>query len=197
VETGGAGTGLLSAVGVLDHESLDRVDFPRSGADLRGRLEWGISDATTGGWFTSTIVDGKLYIPLHQRLTLDGAVYAGYARGPDLPPQRRFFLGGTYRSAVFRDTHPTFPGFGVQSRSGRAVQVGSAGLRFEVRPDWFLRAGVDVAAIQDDWELPLPDALTAWTLGGGLRTRIGPIVGQVSMVDGSDARFSVTVGRSF
>jgi NTE family protein len=197
VETGGAGTGLVSAAGVLDHESLDRVDFPRSGADLRGRLEWGISDVATRGWFSSTIVEGRLFIPLHQRLTLDGGVYAGYARGADLPPHRLFFLGGTYRSAVFRDTHPTFPGFGVQSRSGRAVQVGSAGLRWEVRPDWFLRGGVDVAAIQDEWELPLPDAMTAWSIGGGLRTRIGPIAAQVSKTDGRDARVSMTVGRSF
>jgi hypothetical protein len=56
---------------------------------------------------------------------------------------------------------------------------------------------VDVAAIQDDWELPIPDPITAWSFGAGLRTRIGPLAAQVSKVDGRDARVSVTVGRSF
>jgi outer membrane protein assembly factor BamA len=195
--TGRATVGSLSAAGTLDHESLDRVDFPRSGADLRGRLEWGLSDASSGGWFASTILDGRLFIPLHRRLTLDLSGYAGYARGADLPPHRRFFLGGTYRSAVFRETHPTFPGFGIQERSGRAVQVASIGLRVEPRPDWFVRVGFDGAAIQDGWELPLPDPIYAWTVGAGLRTRIGPVIAQVSKVDGRDARASVSVGRSF
>ncbi|MGE0158288.1 MAG: patatin-like phospholipase family protein [Gemmatimonadales bacterium] len=189
---------LLSATGVLDHESLDRIDFPRSGAEVRGRLEWGISDVSAGGWFTSTIVDARLFVPLHERLTLDAEGFAGYARGADLPPHRRFFLGGTYRSSIFRDTHPTFAGFSPQDVSGRAVQVGGAGLRWEVRPDWFVRAGVEAAAIQDRWELPIPDATYAWSIAGGFRTRIGPVSAQVTEVVGDrEARVSVSVGRSF
>ena len=193
-----ASAGLLSATGTLDHESLDRVDFPRSGTDVRGRLEWGISDVSSGGWFAATIVDARFYVPLHDRLTLDAGGFAGYARGSDLPPHRRFFLGGTYRSSVFRETHPTFAGFSVQERSGRAVQTTSAGLRWEVRPDWFLRGGLETAGIQESWELPFPDQTVAWSVTAGLRTRIGPVAAQLTKVVGDrDPRVSVTVGRSF
>jgi NTE family protein len=189
---------LMSAAGVLDHESLDRVDFPRSGVDLKGRLEWGVSDVSTGGWFASTIVDGRLFVPLHAQLTLDAGGFAGYTRGADLPPHRLFFLGGTYRSSVFRETHPTFAGFSVQERSGRAVQVASAGLRWEVQPDWFVRGGVETAGIQDAWQLPIPDQTVAWSVMAGLRTRIGPVAAQLTKVAGSrDPRVSVSVGRSF
>jgi NTE family protein len=197
-ESSVATTELVSAVGVIDQESLDRVDFPRSGTDVKGRLEWGLSDVSTGGWFASTIIDARLFVPLFDRLTLDGGVYAGYARGADLPPHRRFFLGGTYRSAVFRETHPTFSGFSPQARSGRAVQSGTLGLRWEVQPDWFVRAGLEVAAVQDEWVLPLQGESTALSLGAGLRTRIGPVAAQITkVVDEPDPRVSVSVGRSF
>jgi hypothetical protein len=196
--TSGASNELVSAAGVLDHESLDRVDFPRSGVDLRGRLEWGLGDVSPGGWFASTIVDGRLFVPLHDRLTLDVGGFAGYARGADLPPQRLFFLGGTYRSFVFRETHPTFAGISVQARSGRAVQVASAGLRWELQPDWFVRGGLETAGIQDAWQLPIPDPTVAWSVMAGLRTRIGPVAAQLTKVVGDrDPRVSVSVGRSF
>jgi len=196
--TGPASNELVSAAGVLDHESLDRVDFPRSGVDLRGRLEWGLSDVSTGGWFASTILDGRLFVPLHDQLTLDAGGFAGYARGADLPAQRLFFLGGTYRSSVFRETHPTFAGISVQARSGRAVQVASVGLRWEFEPDWFVRGGVETAGIQDAWRLPIPDQTVAWSVMAGLRTRIGPVSAQLTKVVGDrDPRVSVSVGRSF
>jgi NTE family protein len=198
VSGGNLSNELISAAGVLDHESLDRVDFPRSGADLKGRLEWGLSDVSAGGWFASTIVEGRLFVPLHDQLTLDAGGFAGYARGADLPVQRLFFLGGTYRSSVFRETHPTFAGFSVQARSGRAVQVASAGLRWEFQPDWFVRGGVETAGIQDAWELPISDQTVAWSIMAGLRTRIGPVAAQLTkVVDDRDPRLSVSVGRSF
>jgi hypothetical protein len=188
----------MSAAGVLDHESLDRVDFPRSGVDLRGRLEWGLSDVSTGGWFAATILEGRLFVPLHDQLTLDAGGFAGYARGADLPAHRLFFLGGTYRSSVFRETHPTFAGISVQARSGRAVQVASVGLRWEFQPDWFVRGGMETAGIEDAWQLPIPDQTVAWSIMAGLRTRIGPVSAQLSkVVDDRDPRLSVSVGRSF
>jgi hypothetical protein len=182
----------------LDHESLDRVDFPRSGVDLKGRLEWGLSDVSASGWFAATVLEGRLFVPLHDQLTLDAGSFAGYARGADLPAHRLFFLGGTYRSSVFRETHPTFAGFSVQARSGRAVQVASAGLRWEFQPDWFVRGGVETAGIQDAWEVPISDQTVAWSIMGGLRTRIGPVAAQLTKVVGDrDPRLSVSVGRSF
>jgi hypothetical protein len=67
-----------------------------------------------------------------------------------------------------------------------------------VQPDWFVRAGLEVAAVQDEWVFPLPDETTALSLGAGLRTRIGPVTAQITkVVDGPEPRVSVSVGRSF
>jgi outer membrane protein assembly factor BamA len=193
-----ASVSLLSGAMVLDHETLDRIDFPRRGADVTGRFEWGGTDVTEAGWFSSTILDARYYVPIHPRLVADVGLFAGYARGVDLPLHRRFFLGGAHRSAVFSATQPTFQGLESQGQSGRAVQVGRLGIRAEVGTDWFVRGGVDVGAIRDAWEAPLTVPMTGWALSLGFRSRIGPVVGEVSRVWGDhDPRVSVSVGRSF
>lgn len=189
---------LVSGAMVLDHETLDRIDFPRRGADVTGRFEWGVSDVTEAGWFSSTILDARFYVPIHPRFVADVGVFAGYARGADLPSHRRFYLGGAHRSSVFRATQPTFQGLSSQAQSGRAVQVGRLGIRAEVSTDWFVRAGLDVGAVRPTWWLPLSVPMTGWSLSAGFRSRIGPVVGEVSKVWGDhDPRVSVSVGRSF
>ena len=196
--TDSASARLVSGAMVLDRESLDRIDFPRRGADVTGRFEWGVSDVTEAGWFSSTILDARFYVPIHARLVADIGVFAGYARGADLPSHRRFYLGGAHRSSVFRATQPTFQGLASQAQSGRAVQVGRLGIRTEVSTDWFMRAGVDVGAVRDGWRAPLSVPMTGWALSGGFRSRIGPVVGEVSKAWGDhDLRMSVSVGRSF
>jgi hypothetical protein len=57
---------------------------------------------------------------------------------------------------------------------------------------------VEIGAIQDDWELPIPNETVAWSMGAGLRTRIGPVAAQMTkVIDGPDPRVSLSVGRSF
>lgn len=193
-----ASVSLVSGAMVLDHETLDRIDFPRRGVDVTGRFEWGVTDVVESAWFSSTIVDARVYVPIHERFVADLGLFAGYARGADLPPHRRFFLGGAHRSSVFRATQPTFQGLESQAQSGRAVQVGRLGIRAEVSTDWFVRAGVDVGAVRDRWRAPLSVPMSGWAVSGGFRSRIGPVVGEVSKVWGDhEPRVSVSVGRSF
>ncbi|HUF75546.1 MAG TPA: patatin-like phospholipase family protein, partial [Longimicrobiales bacterium] len=158
------GVWLLSGSAILDHETLDRVDFPQSGQDVSGRLEWGGTDVTERGWFSIWTIEARSYVPFHRRLSLDLGAFFGYARGPDLPVHRRFFLGGAHRSSVFRATHPSFHGLESQEQSGRAVQVARAGLRWEARPDLFVRAGVDVGGVRDEWAFPMDRPMTGWAL---------------------------------
>ena len=190
---------VASAALVLDHETLDRIDFPRSGADVSARAEWGVSDLTPGGEYESVTGDARGFLSLARWLTMDAGVFVGYTRGPDLPAHERVFLGGSHASAVFRATQPTFQGLGSQEHVGNAVQVARLGIRLEPATDWFLRAGVDVGAARDEWRLPLARPMTGWALAGGFRSRIGPVLGQVSKVWGArhDPRVSVSVGRSF
>jgi NTE family protein len=189
---------LASGALVLDHETLDRIDFPRSGAEATGRFEWGVSDLAHGGWFSATVLEGRAYVPLHPRLTLDLGGVAGYVRGADLPAHRRFFLGGSHRSAVFRQTHAVFQGLESQEQSGRAVQVARAGLRWEVVPSVFARAGLDLGGVRDEWEFPMEEPMTGWALSLGTSTLVGPVALEVSQLGSArDPRVSISVGRWF
>ena len=183
---------------VLDHETLDRIDFPRRGLDASGRAEWGTIRGPSAG-FTNSTMEARAYLPLRVGLIADVGAVVGYAQGVGLPSHRRYFLGGAHRSTVFRDTHANFHGLRSQELGGTAVQVARAGVRWEVATDWFLRAGLDVGAVREAWRLPLSRPVTGWALAGGFRSRIGPVVGEVSKVWGSshDPRVSVSVGRSF
>jgi NTE family protein len=189
---------LVSGIALLDRETLDRVDFPRRGADVSARLEWGGTDVTDRGWFSVSIIEARSFVPLHPRVSFEAAGYAGYARGPGLPPHRRFFLGGAHRSAVFRATHPGFHGLESQEQTGRAVQVARGGLRVEVGTDLFVRAGVDVGAVRDEWTFPLERPMTGWAVSGAARTLLGPVEVEISQLWASrDPRLSVSVGRQF
>lgn len=189
---------LASGAAVLDHETLDRVDFPARGADVLARAEWGLTDVSDGGWFSLWTVDARSYVPLHPRVSLDLGAFVGYARGADLPAHRRFFIGGAHRSAVFRNTHPTFQGLERQEQMGRAVQIARAGVRFEPRPEWFLRAGVDIGGVRDEWTFPIERPMTGWSLSAGASTLVGPVELEVSQLWADrDPRISVSVGRQF
>jgi NTE family protein len=189
----------ISVAAIFDRETLDRIDFPRSGVDLSWRAEWGRSDVGAGGDFRVVSLDQRLIVPMGSRVSADLGVFIGRADGAALPPHRRLSLGGAHRSAVYRTTHVTFQGLGPQEHAGLVVQVGRVGIRWEVETDWFLRAGVDIGASRDAWRLPLSRPMTGWALAGGFRSRIGPVVGEVSRLwgDRHDPRFSVSVGRSF
>lgn len=189
---------LASGSVVLDHETLDRVDFPSSGADLLARAEWGVTDLTEGGSYALWLVDARSYLPLHPRVSLDVGAFVGYGRGSDLPLHRRFFIGGAHRSAVFRNTQPTFQGLERQEQNGRAVQIARTGVRFEPRPEWFVRAGVDIGGVREAWAFPMERPMTGWSLSFGASTLVGPVELEISQLWANrDPRISVGVGRQF
>jgi len=190
---------LFSGSVVLDHETLDRIDFPRSGADITGRIEWGATDVAGEGHFTVGVLDARFFIPFHSRVTADLGAWIGYQTGVDLPAHRRFFLGGAHPSAVFAATHALFQGLPQQELSGSSVQVAAVGLRWEVRSNGFLRAGVDVGGARDVWRFPMERPMTGWSLSTGTSTPIGSIELELAKVwgDRHDPRLSVSVGRHF
>ncbi len=191
-------TDLLSVSFVTDRETLDRIDFPRRGTDFRGRFEWGVSDLTTAGSFSVTTLEARSYRTLHPRFTIHLGAFVGYGRGDDLPFHRRFFLGGSHRSTVFRTTHPLFRGLDSQEQSGVSVQVGTLGVRWAVLPNLYLSSAVDVGGVRDVWRFPIDDPTTGWSLGASLGTLIGPITVEVSkLFEDRDARVSIGVGREF
>jgi len=190
---------ILSGSLVLDHETLDRIDAPRRGSDVLGRLEWGASDVGPEGDFTVAVLDARVYLPLHDRLTADVGAWIGYERGEDLPLHRRLSLGGAHASALFGGTQALFQGLDAAEHSGSTVQVARLGLRWHIGGSGYLRAGVDVGGARDAWRLPIDSPMTGWALTAGTVTPIGPVELQLSKVWGErhDARLSVGVGRRF
>jgi outer membrane protein assembly factor BamA len=184
---------LVSVSLALDHETLDRIDFPRAGANLRGQLE------VEPDRFASAVLDARYYVPLHGRVTADVGAWLGYQTGDDVPLRRRFALGGAHPSAVFGQSHGIFQGLPRQEHLGSVAQVARVGLRWQVTGNGYLRAGVDVGAVREEWQFPLDRPMTGWALTAGVDTIIGPVQLQLAKLwgDRHDPRLSVGVGRQF
>ncbi|MDH3424209.1 MAG: hypothetical protein OEN00_14540, partial [Gemmatimonadota bacterium] len=188
---------LGSASAILDHESLDRMDFPRSGLDFNARWEWGVSDLVDGEGFSVFTARARAYVALHRRVTADFGTYVGVARGLDLPLHRTFFLGGAHRSAIFGRTQPLFHGLPSEDRAGTVAQVARAGLRLAVRETLYVRAGVDVGDAADSWTFPVRDPIVGWAITLGAETVVGPVALEWGKATSRSGRLTVSVGRSF
>ena len=108
---------VASASLVLDHEALDRIDVPRRGADVRGRVE-------VGQDFTSSTLDARFYVPVHRRITVDAGVWVGHQSGDDVPTHRTLLLGGTHRPPSSRRRMARFRDWAVRSRPGASRRSG-------------------------------------------------------------------------
>jgi len=188
---------LVSLAAVFDHESLDRIDFPRSGTDATMRWEWGATDLVRGGGFSVLTGTTRFYVPFGERVTVDIGGFVGLARGQDLPLHRTFFLGGQHPSAVFDRTHALFKGLESQELTGTVAQIGRLGVRWRARGSIYLRFGADVGGTADSWEFPLERALVGWAATLGVDTLIGPLTLELGKATGRSARLSVGVGRLF
>ena len=189
---------LFSVSGILDHESLDRIEFPRAGADVLARWEWGLSDVVPDEAFSVLTVEGTTWIPLHRRVSLDLGGYLGVATGLDLPLHRSFHVGGAHRSAVLGRTQPVFDGLDSEALVGTVAQIARAGIRWAVTPSLFARVGMDVGGVDADWNGLVPDPVVGWGITLGARTVVGPVTldwSEASRTSGG--RLSVSVGRSF
>lgn len=189
---------LASASFVLDHESLDQIDFPTRGLDATVRVELGITDVTPGGSFRVATARGRSFFPLHPSWTLDLGAFVGRATGPDLPTYRTFFVGGAHPSAIFPNTQPLFHGVPSEELVGTGAQVYRAGLRARAPGGVYVRFGVDVGGASPEQFFPWEDAIIGWGLTVAVGTPVGPARlewGQAT--DGFGDRLTVSVGRWF
>ena len=189
---------LLSASGLLDVETLDRNDFPRSGADVTAKWEWGITNAAGSGHFSVLAFDGRYFVPLHRRLSLEVGAFVGHAEGSELPLHRTFFLGGEHRSAIFGLTQPLFHGLATQQIIGTSVQVARAGVRWDLGANLNVGVHVDAGGVMDAWTFPVEDPFVGWAISGGWSSLVGPVRLQVGRAsEFSKTRVSLSVGRRF
>jgi len=125
-------------------------------------------------------------------------VFLGAATGTDLPTHRTFFVGGAHPSAIFPTTQPLFHGIPSEELTGRAAQVGRAGIRWSAPQGFEVGAGVEVGGAQPEWRFPIEDPLVGWALTVGVNTIVGPAVLEWGRAtDGFGDRLTVSVGRWF
>lgn len=189
---------LASLSMVLDHESLDRVDFPTRGLDATARWEWGATDIAEGGGFSVLTARAKAFLAAHSRLAFDVGGYLGFARGVDLPTHRTFFVGGAHPSAVFGGTQPLFHGLPPQELQGTVAQIARVGVRWLAREGVYLRAGLDVGGAADRWRFPIRDPVLGWALSIASTSIVGPVELEWARSDHrGGSRLAVSVGRVF
>ena len=189
---------LLAAVSaVVDHESLDRIDYPRSGLDATVRWELGQSDLEAGSRYSLFTAQGRLYTPLGPWATVDIGGFLGSGGGSGLPLHRRFYLGGTHPSAVFDRTQATFHGLSSRELQGSVAQVVRAGLRLDAPENVHLRFGAEIGGVADQWRLPIADRVTGWSVALGYASLVGPVTLEWSTATARSDRWSIGVGRRF
>lgn len=194
--TGDVVSGMVSAV--VDFETLDRADLPRSGADIRLRWGVGVSDVAEGSSFSLFSGQAQGYVPLHRRVVLDIGAFVGSAAGADLPRHKTLYLGGAHRSVLFPHTQTTFLGVDREEMTGRAAQVARFGIRLHALAGTFVRLGVDVGGTAPSWSFPVDDPVVGWGIQGGLQTPVGPAwILWSGATDRGSGRLSVGVGRIF
>ncbi len=177
-------------------ESFDRRDFPRAGGRAYLRSELGVTTVAKGGAFSHHVLDVERRLPLHARVTAIVGAHVGYAAGRDVPPHRRFFVGGDHRSPIYSATQPTFAGQSKQSLAGNSAQVWRVGVQFEPLAGRFVTVGVDAGTATEDWRVEPDTYDVGWALSAGTTSILGPLSLTLTGGDG-DLQWSFNVGRRF
>lgn len=181
-------------VGWID--TYDRADFPRSGIYALGRTEW--STASLGADFRQHIVDLRAAIPVGPDWSIQMQGYAGLAKGPELPLNRQFFLGGVNTSQVLRQSHVPLFGLAVQERWGSVAQLAALSLQWELVPGWFVTGRLNAGRVTDEWDLDLSSWIGGWGASVGTATLLGPV--QVTFTgrkEFNEVRVALSMGRAF
>ncbi|HET7228731.1 MAG TPA: patatin-like phospholipase family protein [Longimicrobium sp.] len=184
-----------SAAFVIWRDALDRPDFPTRGVAFAGRSEWAFgADA-----FSQQVAEARVVVPLGGRLSGSLQANAGFNRGGDrVPLHYRFFLGGAYPGAVYRERQVPLAGLAFQARTGQALARGSAALQWELRRDVFATLRGDVGGVSEELGDVLGDPVGGVALSLGARTPFGPLELTASTASPRRApRMEFTLGYAF
>ena len=180
-------------------ETLDRQGFPTRGQHLRISGRWTAPMLGSSHRFGHYALHWEGFAPVHDRVTLQLRVGAGYATS-HAPLQYRFYAGGSpLRPPADTQLHP-LAGHDPFTFRGRTLQLAAVGLQVEPYPDIFTTLSWETARLDDTWEW-VPDArefASGWRLSAGRATRIGPVgVSVMAPHDLSTALLEVNLGYSF
>jgi NTE family protein len=155
--------------------TMDHRGFATRGSLLRARTGWSHGVVGGEGRFAQHHLDLERIFPLGPATVLRARAMIGGSTGSGLPAHRRFYLGGSYPSAVLGETQPPFWGLRPQERAGEAVQLFRLSLQTEVAPALFVSGGVNAGNTFEDWEVRPEDYLVGWGAAVGASTPLGPV----------------------
>jgi len=184
-----------TAAFVLWRDALDRPDFPTRGVAFSGRSEWGFgADA-----FSQQVAEFRAVVPVTGRLSASVQANGGFNQGGGrVPLHYRFFLGGAYPGAVYRERQVPLAGQAFQQQSGDALARASAALQWELRHDVFATLRGDAGGVADELGDVLGDPVGGVALSLGARSPLGPMELTASTSSlGRTPRLEFTLGYAF
>ena len=185
--------------GELRFDTLDRSWFPRRGIEVRARGEVAGSVLGTEYAFERFLLQWRVYLPLHPRLTLGADMCFGVSTD-EMPLHYNFFLGGMNSYVAFQgDRTSSFPGYEHQELSG--PDAGSAGLVLQVEPirKWYLILAGKVGSATEERKdiLTESELFGGGAVGIGVETPAGPISASITYSRRNDFGYFVSAGFPF
>ena len=125
--------------GDLWFDTLDRSWFPRRGTLLKVRAE--VAGSALGGEssFNRAQLTWQLTVPVRQRVSMTGSVFAGITQGGQAPLHYNFFVGGINSYTAFQgDRTFSFYGYRHQELSGSNAFAARLDVQVEILRRWYI-----------------------------------------------------------
>ena len=184
-----------SVAGLLWWDDMNRPAFATRGTSIDARYE---RAAGGGAPFGRWSANGRGMVPLASWLSLGARIRVGATTADStVPLHYRYYLGSLTPSAVLAESQVPFAGLRLQERTGFAVAVAEAALQWEVMPNIFATALVDLGDVAPS----LGEAVEHRVLGSGLslgtRTLVGPVELRIHGRSPSAVLVEFSVGHLF
>lgn len=184
-----------SAAALLWWDRMDSPAFPTRGTSLRARYE---RAGGGGSAFARFVAAGSAALPIARHVSLHGRATVGAAtRDSTIPAHYRFFLGSLTHSAVLAEAQVPFAGLRTQERTGYAVAVLGATVRWEAVPNLFVGLRGDLGNAAPTIEEAIASRVVGAGLSVGSRTLAGPVEFRVHGRSFSTALLEFSIGHSF
>ncbi len=152
-----------------------RSFFPDRGLAVLVKSEWAGRVIGGNASFAQYVLQVQGHAPVAPSFAAFGGISVGATAGPDRPPHRAFYLGGSNEYYLFPDRHIQFLGLEPQQTSARYVQAIHAGIQHEPFDDVFVQFRWNGGTTLDRWLVDLDRFINGYGLVLGAHTVIGQV----------------------
>lgn len=181
--------------GLLWADSFNRRSYPTKGHRLI--IQGSLSDP----FFLSPLSFNEQHVywrgwyPVNKVISIQHTIFAGRSYGEELPWNYWFTLNKQHDMIGFT----RFGGYNRYELAGRNIQMGSAGVQFEVARHRFVRFNLYAGGTMDNWtwNMSESDFKTGYSISAGVLTILGPIEAIISGSQRHKFLFELQVGYKF